>query len=116
MAEIGQRVYYLNKYYNVVYARIESIHGNDAIIRTEYGRRLDIKLDWLNEFNRVCPPDNYSQPDMYLTCFCGSIRFDPDGDTYICAECGATWTRDELGGLSMSEYKERVVEKNEILQ
>jgi hypothetical protein len=111
----GHRVYYLDRYYQTVFGRIESVKGDDATVKDEVGHRLSIKLSWLNEFNRVCPPPRSDKP-AYKTCFCGSIRFQPLGDNYTCIDCGSVWDREELFSLSESEYSPAEDTKNCMVQ
>lgn len=109
---IGKKLFYMNKKYQVVFCEIIKIDKDDIVIKNENGIKLDIKLSWIKESNRI-EPAYIEKKDQYLQCFCGSIRFNYDNVTkkIICKECCSEWEQSEISSLESTEYKSEEIEK-----
>lgn len=106
---IGRKLYYFNRYFNVVFARIKKIDGDILTIKNEYGSRFNIQADQINEFSRINPKKIEESGEKYLQCLCGCMRFYLHDEKLYCRDCNIEYEKNELDRLNKCDYiKEEV--------
>lgn len=111
---VGKKLYYLNRYYNVIFAQIEKINNVIITIKNEYGCRFNIQIDQIGDNNRINPKENETgSGEKYLQCLCGCMRFYYYENKLYCRDCNIEYEKDELSSLDKCDYIKEEVEIDE---
>ena len=101
---VGKKLYYLNRYYKVIFARIEKIEDDIITVKDEYGHKFNITLDQIDLFSRILPKK--TEPEKYLQCLCGCMRFYYQNKKLYCRDCNIEYNKNELDFLNKCDYIE----------
>jgi len=111
---IGKKVYYINRYFNVVYCTITDIVstdlGTEITVKTEYGRTYHTYPDAIVN-NKITKFKETPSKSVYLQCKCGSSRFNIIDEELTCVECLIPYKKDEI--FSFLDEIEELPKKNE---
>ena len=103
--KIGDKLYYHNKYYQVVFCTITEVLKQHIIVKTEHNRVMGIPQTWVKPgFTRIEKPPTPTEKDNYLQCICESIRFYIDDGVFICNDCGSEFNSKDVFDLEQTPY------------
>ena len=108
---IGKRVYYFNRYYQVVFARIIEINGDEIKIKSEYGKVVTTEKKAIKN-NRVEYEVNQGK-SAYLECRYGNGTFLYDDNKIICTNCNVEYNKEDDLELLQKTYKITRIEQPE---
>ena len=113
--KIGDKLYYHNKYYQVVFCHVVNVVNKTITVENEYGKTFDVPEEWIVG-TKICKPVGcVENENIYLTCPCGCMRFGFFEDKLFCNDCGAEYNKEELDLLKQSKYIEQENKEQKIV-